>query len=73
MREGKKRTDAIFGPLIDKYTIRQAVHDGAVVLGLLRRPYRQGCGLRRERSRRAAACHRATTVIRRRKYASHQH
>ena len=24
MREGKKRTDAIFGPFIDKYTIRQA-------------------------------------------------
>ena len=31
MREGKKRTDAIFGPFIDKYTIRQAEHDGAVV------------------------------------------
>jgi len=31
MRKGKKRTDAIFGPFIDKYTIRQAEHDGAVV------------------------------------------
>ncbi|MEU6566368.1 type I restriction endonuclease subunit R [Streptomyces parvulus] len=31
MREGKKRTDAIFGTFIDKYTIRQAEHDGAVV------------------------------------------
>ncbi|RSM41899.1 type I restriction endonuclease subunit R [Amycolatopsis balhimycina DSM 5908] len=31
MREGKKRTDAIFGSFIDKYTIRQAEHDGAVV------------------------------------------
>jgi len=31
MREGKKRTDAIFGPFIDKYTIRQAEDDGAVV------------------------------------------
>jgi type I restriction enzyme, R subunit len=31
MREGKKRTDAVFGPFIDKYTIRQAEHDGAVV------------------------------------------
>lgn len=31
MREGKKRTDAIFGPFIDKYTIRQAELDGAVV------------------------------------------
>lgn len=31
MREGKKRTDAIFGPFIDKYTIRQAERDGAVV------------------------------------------
>lgn len=31
MREGKKRTDAIFGTFIDKYTIRQAEDDGAVV------------------------------------------
>ncbi|SFO37705.1 type I restriction enzyme, R subunit [Pseudonocardia ammonioxydans] len=31
MRKGKKRTDAIFGSFIDKYTIRQAEHDGAVV------------------------------------------
>ncbi len=31
MREGKKRTDSIFGPFIDKYTIRQAEDDGAVV------------------------------------------
>jgi len=31
MREGKKRTDAIFGSFIDKYTIRQAEDDGAVV------------------------------------------
>ncbi|MEU0384984.1 type I restriction endonuclease subunit R [Streptomyces chartreusis] len=31
MREGKKRTDAVFGSFIDKYTIRQAEHDGAVV------------------------------------------
>lgn len=31
MREGKKRTDAIFGPFIDKYTIRQAEDDDAVV------------------------------------------
>ena len=31
MREGKKRTDAIFGPFIDKYTIRQAEDDGAIV------------------------------------------
>ena len=31
MREGKKRTEAIFGEFIDKYTIRQAETDGAVV------------------------------------------
>ncbi|MGH3976947.1 MAG: type I restriction endonuclease subunit R, partial [Pseudonocardiaceae bacterium] len=31
MREGKKRTDAIFGSFIDKYTIRQAEQDEAVV------------------------------------------
>ncbi len=31
MREGKKRTDAIFGSFIDKYTIREAEGDGAVV------------------------------------------
>lgn len=31
MREGKKRTAAIFGEFIDKYTIRQAEADGAVV------------------------------------------
>jgi type I restriction enzyme, R subunit len=31
MREGKKRTEAIFGEFIDKYTIRQAEADGAVV------------------------------------------
>ncbi|RAO63425.1 Type I site-specific deoxyribonuclease [Micromonospora saelicesensis] len=31
MREGKKRTDAVFGSFIDKYTIRQAEDDGAVV------------------------------------------
>ncbi|WP_368680482.1 HsdR family type I site-specific deoxyribonuclease (plasmid) [Rhodococcus opacus] len=31
MREGKKRTEAIFGAFIDKYTIRQAEADGAVV------------------------------------------
>ncbi|MFJ5668499.1 type I restriction endonuclease subunit R [Micromonospora chalcea] len=31
MREGKKRTDAVFGPFIDRYTIRQAEDDGAVV------------------------------------------
>ena len=31
MSEGKKRTDAIFGSFIDKYTIRQAEDDGAVV------------------------------------------
>ena len=31
MREGKKRTTAIFGDFIDKYTIRQAESDGAVV------------------------------------------
>ena len=31
MREGKKRTDAIFGSFIDKYTIRQAEADQAVV------------------------------------------
>lgn len=31
MREGKKRTDAIFGAYIDKYTIRQAEADEAVV------------------------------------------
>jgi type I restriction enzyme R subunit len=31
MREGKKRTEAIFGEFIDQYTIRQAEADGAVV------------------------------------------
>lgn len=31
MREGKKRTDAIFGSFIDKYTIRQAEEDETVV------------------------------------------
>lgn len=31
MREGKKKTEAIFGPEIDRYTIRQAEEDGAVV------------------------------------------
>ena len=31
MREGKKKTEAIFGPFIDHYTIRQAEADGAVV------------------------------------------
>jgi type I restriction enzyme R subunit len=31
MREGKKKTEAIFGPYIDKYTIRQAEDDGTVV------------------------------------------
>lgn len=31
MREGKKRTEAIFGEFIDKYTIRQAEADGSVV------------------------------------------
>lgn len=31
MREGKKKTESIFGPYIDKYTIRQAEADGAVV------------------------------------------
>jgi type I restriction enzyme R subunit len=31
MRDGKKRTESIFGPYIDKYTIRQAEADGAVV------------------------------------------
>ena len=31
MREGKKRTEGIFGPYIDKYTIRQAEADGATV------------------------------------------
>ena len=31
MREGKKRTEAIFGPFIDEYTIRQAEADGAIV------------------------------------------
>lgn len=31
MRDGKKRTDSIFGSFIDKYTIRQAEDDGAVV------------------------------------------
>lgn len=31
MRDGKKRTEAIFGSFIDKYTIRQAEADGAVV------------------------------------------
>jgi type I restriction enzyme R subunit len=31
MREGKKRTDAIFGTFIDRYTIREAEDDGTVV------------------------------------------
>ena len=31
MREGKKRTETIFGPFIDKYTIRQSEADGATV------------------------------------------
>ncbi|AZI58891.1 type I restriction endonuclease subunit R [Nakamurella antarctica] len=31
MREGKKRTESIFGEFIDRYTIRQAEEDGAVV------------------------------------------
>ncbi|MBI3224369.1 MAG: type I restriction endonuclease subunit R [Mycolicibacterium cosmeticum] len=31
MREGKKKTTAIFGPEIDRYTIREAEADGAVV------------------------------------------
>lgn len=31
MREGKKRTTSIFGPEIDRYTIREAEADGAVV------------------------------------------
>jgi type I restriction enzyme, R subunit len=31
MREGKKRTERIFGPYIDKYTIRQSEADGATV------------------------------------------
>lgn len=31
MREGKKKTESIFGPYIDRYTIRQAEADGAVV------------------------------------------
>jgi type I restriction enzyme R subunit len=31
MRAGKKKTESIFGPYIDKYTIRQAEKDGAVV------------------------------------------
>ncbi|WP_244231283.1 type I restriction endonuclease subunit R [Saccharomonospora piscinae] len=31
MREGKKRTERIFGDFIDKYTIRQAENDGSVV------------------------------------------
>ena len=31
MREGKKKTESIFGPYIDKYTIRQAEADGSVV------------------------------------------
>jgi type I restriction enzyme, R subunit len=31
MREGKKKTESIFGPYIDKYTIRQAEDDGTVV------------------------------------------
>lgn len=31
MREGKKKTAAIFGPEIDRYTIREAEADGAVV------------------------------------------
>jgi type I restriction enzyme R subunit len=31
MREGKKRTEAIFGPFLDKYTIREAEADGATV------------------------------------------
>lgn len=31
MKEGKKKTDSIFGPEIDRYTIREAEADGAVV------------------------------------------
>ena len=31
MRDGKKKTEAIFGPFIDKYTIREAEADGTVV------------------------------------------
>lgn len=31
MREGKKRTEAIFGPFLDRYTIREAEADGATV------------------------------------------
>ncbi len=31
MRQGKKRTESIFGEFIDRYTIRQAEADGAVV------------------------------------------
>ncbi|AEF43144.1 type I restriction endonuclease subunit R [Hoyosella subflava] len=31
MRAGKKRTESVFGEFIDKYTIRQAEADGAVV------------------------------------------
>jgi type I restriction enzyme R subunit len=31
MREGKKKTESIFSPYLDKYTIRQAEADGAVV------------------------------------------
>src|SRR6185437_16027954 len=31
MRDGKKKTESIFGPYIDQYTIRQAEADGAVV------------------------------------------
>ncbi len=31
MREGKKRTDAIFGPIFDQYTIRESETDGATV------------------------------------------
>jgi len=31
MRKGKKRTEAIFGPFIDKYTIRESEADGATV------------------------------------------
>ena len=31
MKEGKKKTESIFGPEIDRYTIREAEADGAVV------------------------------------------
>lgn len=31
MKDGKKKTESIFGPYIDQYTIRQAEADGAVV------------------------------------------